>query len=293
MRYIICLLLLTNTLFAQNFDTVKIRPQRVTDNIYMLTGSGGNIGLLLGSDGVLMIDDQYAPLSQKISDAIKSLAKNNLRFVVNTHVHGDHSGGNENFKKQGATLVAHEQVRVRMMTEQFNKRFNRTTPPRDKDAWPQITFNTNMNFHVNGEDVDLIHLGKGHTDGDLIVHFKKANVFHAGDAFVRYGYPFIDLSSGGTVNGFIETLDKFLLLLDENSKVIPGHGALATKADVKLLRDQLADIRDQVAAAIKKGTKMEDIAGLGITDKYDEKMGKGFLKGTDFVMMIAESLSAK
>jgi cyclase len=138
MRYIICLLLLTNTLFAQNFDTVKIRPQRVTDNIYMLTGSGGNIGLLLGSDGVLMIDDQYAPLSQKISDAIKSLAKNNLRFVVNTHVHGDHSGGNENFKKQGATLVAHEQVRVRMMTEQFNKRFNRTTPPRDKDAWPQI-----------------------------------------------------------------------------------------------------------------------------------------------------------
>ncbi|MBS1556204.1 MAG: MBL fold metallo-hydrolase [Bacteroidetes bacterium] len=293
MRYIICLLLLTNTLFAQNFDTVKIRPQRVTDNIYMLTGSGGNIGLLLGSDGVLMIDDQYAPLSQKISDAIKSLAKNNLRFVVNTHVHGDHSGGNENFKKQGATLVAHEQVRVRMMTEQFNKRFNRTTPPRDKDAWPQITFNTNMNFHVNGEDVDLIHLGKGHTDGDVIVHFKKANVFHAGDAFVRYGYPFIDLSSGGTVNGFIETLDKFLLLLDENSKVIPGHGALATKADVKLLRDQLADIRDQVAAAIKKGTKMEDIAGLGITDKYDEKMGKGFLKGKDFVMMVAESLSAK
>ncbi|MFM7486314.1 MAG: MBL fold metallo-hydrolase [Cytophagales bacterium] len=293
MRCITCLLLLTNTLFAQNFDTVKIRPQRVTDNIYMLTGSGGNIGLLMGSDGVLMIDDQYAPLSQKISDAIKSLAKNNLRFVVNTHVHGDHSGGNENFKKQGATLVAHEQVRVRMMTEQFNKRFNRTTPPREKDAWPQITFNTNMNFHVNGEDVDLIHLGKGHTDGDLIVHFKKANVFHAGDAFVRYGYPFIDLSSGGTVNGFIETLDKFLLLLDENSKVIPGHGALATKADVKLLRDQLADIRDQVAAAIKKGTKMEDIAGLGITDKYDEKMGKGFLKGKDFVMMIAESLSAK
>ena len=293
MRYIICLLLLTNTLFAQNFDTVKIRPQRVTDNIYMLTGSGGNIGLLLGSDGVLMIDDQYAPLSQKISDAIKSLGKNNLRFVVNTHVHGDHSGGNENFKKQGATLVAHEQVRVRMMTEQFNKRFNRTTPPRDKDAWPQITFNTNMNFHVNGEDVDLFHLGKGHTDGDLIVHFKKSNVFHAGDAFVRYGYPFIDLSSGGTVNGFIETLDKFLLLLDENSKVIPGHGALATKADVKLLRDQLADIRDQVAAAIKKGTKIEDIAGLGITDKYDENMGQGFLKGKDFVMMIAESLSAK
>lgn len=293
MRNLICLLLLTNSLFAQNFDTVKIRPQRVTDNIFMLTGSGGNIGLLIGRDGVLMVDDQYAPLSQKISDAIKSISKNNLRFVVNTHVHGDHSGGNENFKKLGATLVAHEQVRVRMMTEQFNKRFNRTSPPRDKEAWPQITFSTNMNFHLNGEDIDLVHLGKGHTDGDVIVHFKKANVFHAGDAFVRYGYPFIDISSGGTVNGFIETLDKFLLLLDDNSKIIPGHGELATKADVKLLRDQLADIRDQVAAALKNGTKPEDVGSLGITDKYEENMGKGFLKGKDFVMMIAESLNAK
>ncbi|MFM8914108.1 MAG: MBL fold metallo-hydrolase [Flammeovirgaceae bacterium] len=293
MRNLICLLLLTNSLFAQNFDTVKIRPQRVTDNIFMLTGSGGNIGLLIGRDGVLMVDDQYAPLSQKISDAIKSISKNNLRFVVNTHVHGDHSGGNENFKKLGATLVAHEQVRVRMMTEQFNKRFNRTSPPRDKEAWPQITFSTNMYFHLNGEDIDLVHLGKGHTDGDVIVHFKKANVFHAGDAFVRYGYPFIDISSGGTVNGFIETLDKFLLLLDDNSKIIPGHGELATKADVKLLRDQLADIRDQVAAALKNGTKPEDVGSLGITDKYEENMGKGFLKGKDFVMMIAESLNAK
>ena len=293
MRNLICLLLLTNSLFAQNFDTVKIRPQRITDNIFMLTGSGGNIGLLIGRDGVLMVDDQYAPLSQKISDAIKSISKNNLRFVVNTHVHGDHSGGNENFKKLGATLVAHEQVRVRMMTEQFNKRFNRTSPPRDKEAWPQITFSTNMNFHLNGEDIDLVHLGKGHTDGDVIVHFKKANVFHAGDAFVRYGYPFIDISSGGTVNGFIETLDKFLLLLDDNSKIIPGHGELATKADVKLLRDQLADIRDQVAAALKNGTKPEDVGSLGITDKYEENMGKGFLKGKDFVMMIAESLNAK
>ncbi|MFM7855229.1 MAG: MBL fold metallo-hydrolase [Flammeovirgaceae bacterium] len=292
MRYIACLLLLTNLVFGQNFDTVKIRPQRITENIFMLTGSGGNIGLLVGNDGILMIDDQYAPLSQKIADAVKSISKNTLRFVVNTHVHGDHSGGNENFKKQGAILVAHEQVRVRMMTEQYNKRFNRTTPPRDKEAWPQITFNTNMNFHLNGEDIDLVHLNKGHTDGDLIVHFKKANVFHAGDAFVRYGYPFIDVSNGGSIDGFITTLEKFLLLLDDNSKIIPGHGALATKADVKILRDQLVDMRNQVADAIRKGIKVEDINGLGVTDKYEEKMGKGFLKGKDFVMMIAESLNA-
>lgn len=293
MRYVFFLLLIGVKLCAQNFDTVRIRPQRITDNIFMLTGSGGNIGLLVGSDGLLMIDDQYAPLSQKISDAIRSISKNSLRFIVNTHVHGDHSGGNENFKRLGATLVAHEQVRVRMMTKQLNKQFNRTTPPRDKEAWPQVTLNTNMNFHLNGEDVELLHLGKGHTDGDVIVYFKKANVFHAGDAFVRYGYPFIDMSSGGSVNGFIETLDRLLLLLDDRSKIIPGHGALATKADVKLLRDQLADMRDQVAAAIHQGTKMEDIGSLGITDQYEETMGKGFLKGKDFVMMVAESLTNK
>jgi cyclase len=293
MKFIFTLLslLITVSSLAQNFDTVKIRSQKITDQIYMLTGSGGNIGLHVGPDGLLMIDDQYAPLSVKITDAIKSISKSNIRFLINTHVHGDHSGGNENFKKQNATIVAHEQVRARMMTEQFNKRFNRTTPPREKDAWPVITFNTNMNLHLNDEDVDLIHLDKGHTDGDVIVHFKKANVFHAGDAFVRYGYPFIDLSSGGSVNGFITTLDKFLLMLDDNSKVIPGHGALATKADVKLLRDQMADIRDQVAAALKKGTKVEDLTALGITDKYEEKLGKGFIKGKDFVMIIAEGLS--
>lgn len=289
---IVLWLLSTFSTWAQNFDTVKIRPQKITDKIYMLTGSGGNVGLLIGPDGLLMIDDQYAPLSAKITDAIKSISKNNIRYVVNTHVHGDHSGGNDNFKKQGATLVAHEQVRTRMMTEQFNKRFNRTTPPRDKDAWPTITFNMNMNFHLNDEDVDLIHLDKGHTDGDVIVYFKKANIFHAGDAFVRYGYPFIDLSSGGSVNGFISTLDKLLLMLDDDSKIIPGHGALATKADVKLLRDQMVDIRDQVAAALKKGTKVEDLAALGITDKYEEKLGKGFIKGKDFVMIIAEGLAA-
>jgi glyoxylase-like metal-dependent hydrolase (beta-lactamase superfamily II) len=285
-------LLCTFSLQAQNFDTVKIRPQKITDKIYMLTGSGGNIGLLIGSDGLLMIDDQYAPLSAKITDAIKSISKNNIRYVINTHVHGDHSGGNDNFKKQGATLVAHEQVRTRMMTEQFNKRFNSKTPPRDKEAWPSITFNTNLNFHLNDEDIDIVHLDKGHTDGDAIIHFKRANVFHAGDAFVRYGYPFIDLSSGGTVNGFISTLDKFLLLLDDNSKIIPGHGALATKADVKQLRDELVDIRDQVLAALKKGTKVEDLGALGITDKYEAKLGKGFIKGKDFVMIVAESLNA-
>jgi len=279
------------TVQAQNFDTVKIRPQKITDQIYMLKGSGGNIGLLTGNDGLLLIDDQYAQLSEKISTAVKNISSNSIRFLINTHIHGDHTGGNDNFSKQGITLVAHDNVRERMMKEQFNKRFNRTTPPRAKEALPIVTFTDKMSFHLNDEDIEVFYLDRGHTDGDVVIHFKKANVFHTGDSFVRYGYPFIDASSGGSVNGFINTLDKLLPLLNDQSKVIPGHGELATKADVKILRDQIADIRDQVAKALKSGKKPEEIAALGITDKYEEKLGKGFLKGKDFVVIVAESLT--
>jgi cyclase len=277
--------------FAQSFDTVKIRPVKVMENLYMLKGSGGNIGVFFGKEGTLMIDDQFAPLSNKINGAIKTLDPGEIKFLINTHMHGDHTGGNENFKKMGLTIVAHDQVRERMMMEQKNARG--ITPPRDKEALPVITFMDKLNFHLNDEDIELIHLDKGHTDGDVIVHFKKANVYHTGDAFVRYGYPFIDLSSGGSLNGFVNTLDKLLAMLDDNSKVIPGHGELATKADVKAVRDAMADIRDQVATALKKGKKPGEIPALGITDKYDAIYGKGFQKGKDFVLMAAESLTAK
>jgi len=276
-----------------NYDTVKIVPIKITEQIYMLKGSGGNIGVLIGAEGTLMIDNQFAPLSNKINGAIKTLSPGEIKFALNTHVHGDHSGGNENFNRMGAVLVAHDNVRERMMKEQVNTSTNRTTPPRDKQAWPLITFADKINFHLNGEDVILHHFDKGHTDGDVIVQFKNANVVHTGDAFVRYGYPYIDLSNGGSINGFVNTLDKILALIDDNTKVIPGHGELATKADVKKVRDGVADIRDQVAAALKKGTKIESITGLGITDKYEKEWGKGFVKGKDFVLVVAESLSAK
>ncbi|MDZ7649492.1 MAG: MBL fold metallo-hydrolase [Cytophagales bacterium] len=217
--------------FAQtNYDTVKITPIKVTEQIYMLKGAGGNIGVLIGAEGTLMIDNQFAPLANKINGAIKTLSPGEIKFAINTHVHGDHSGGNENFNRMGAVLVAHNNVRERMMKEQVNTRhWNCTTPPRDKDAWPLVTFGDKINFHLNGEDVILHHFDKGHTDGDIIVQFKNANVVHTGDAFVRYGYPFLDLSNGGSVNGFVNTLDKILALVDDNTKVIPGHGELATK----------------------------------------------------------------
>ena len=275
-----------------NLDTVKIVPVKVTDNIYMLKGSGGNIGVLIGKDGTLMIDDQFAPLSNKINGAIKTLDPGEIRFLINTHIHGDHSGGNENFSKMGVTIVAHDRVRDRMMNPHVDPKDSKTAPARDSNAWPAITLSDRLSLHLNDEDIDIIHLNNGHTDGDVIIHFKKANVFHTGDAFVRYGYPFVDLSRGGSYNGFIIALNKMLGLMDDNSKVIPGHGEVATKADVMLLRDQLKDIRDQVAAALKKGKKIEDIPAMGITDKYDKAWGSGFVKGKDFLLLMAENLKA-
>lgn len=282
--------LMASTVIAQtNYDTVLIRPVKITEQIYMLKGAGGNIGAMIGNEGTLLIDNQFAPLSNKINGAVRSLDPGEIKFLINTHLHGDHSGGNENFKRMGSTLVAHDQVRERMMKETVSRN-NTKNPPRDKDAWPLITFSDKLNFHLNDEDVVLHHFDIGHTDGDVIVQFKKANVVHTGDAFVRYGYPYIDLTSGGGVNGFINTLDKIISLCDDNTKVIPGHGEVASKADVKKLRDQIADIRDQVVAALKKGKKVEDLAALGITDKYEAELGKGFVKGKDFVLMMGENL---
>lgn len=285
-------LLFSIPLLAQpNLDTVKIRAVKVSEHLYMLKGSGGNIGVLTGKDGTLMIDDQFAPLSNKINGAIKTLDPGEIRFLINTHIHGDHSGGNENFKRMGITVVAHDVVRERMQKETVNRQ-GQPVPPRDKDALPVITFADKLNFHLNDEDIELIHLFPGHTDGDVLVHFVKANVYHTGDTFTRMGYPFIDVSNAGTINGYISSLDKMLAMMDDNSKVIPGHGEVATKADVKIFRDKVADIRDQVAAAMKKGKKIEDIPAMGITDKYEADWGKGFVKGKDFVLLVAENLKA-
>ena len=289
---IICISCFTVQAQQNNFDTVKITPVQVAENLYFLKGSGGNIGVFIGKDGTLMIDDQFAPLSNKINGAIKTLSPNDIRFLVNTHLHGDHSGGNENFKSMGATIVAHDMVRDRMSKEVVNPTTKNVTPPRAEDAWPVVTFSEKLNLYLNKEDIELLHVSPGHTDGDVIVHFKKANVYHMGDMFVTYGYPYIDYGNGGSINGFISSLDAFLAMMDENTKVIPGHGELCTKADVKIFRDRLADIRDQVAAALKKGKKSEEVTGLPIASKYDEEWGKGFMKGKDFVLQIAENLKA-
>ena len=165
--------------------------------------------------------------------------------------------------------------------------------PRDKDAWPVITFPDKLSLHLNGQDIDLLHFEAGHTDGDVIIHFKQANVFHMGDVFVRYGYPYIDMSNGGNINGLISTVDKVLAIMNDQSLVIPGHGEVCKKDEVKKYRDRLAAIRDKVASALKQGKKPEDLASLGITKAYDAEWGKGFIKGNDFVMVVAAGLQQR
>ncbi len=294
MKHLVALLafaLVINASAQTNYDTVKIRPLKITETIYMLKGAGGNIGFLKGEDGALIIDNQFGPLSGKIAQAVVEEGGGEIKMLINTHIHGDHTGGNDNFKKWGVTIVAHDNVRERMMKE--GKVRDRVVPPRDKAAWPVVTFPDRMNIHWNNEDLELYHFNTGHTDGDVIIKFAKANVIHTGDMFVRYGYPFVDTNSGGGINGFIATLDQMLKIMDDNTKIIPGHGELATKKDVQAFRDRLVEIRDGVAAALKKGTKTEDIANLPIASKYDADWGKGFVKGKDFVMMVAENLGKK
>lgn len=294
MKFLCFLLLsgLSTMAWSQSFDTVQVRAQRITESVYMLKGSGGNIGLLRGPDGLLMIDDQFAPLSEKIKKAVSDIDAGPIRFLVNTHLHGDHTGGNENFKKMGVTIVAHDFVRSRLGKESVGRN-GQTVPPRDRSALPEITFADKMTFHLNDEDIELHHFANGHTDGDIFIKFTKANVIHTGDSFVRTSYPFIDGSSGGSVEGYITNLEKIMSLIDDNYKVIPGHGNLATKADVKGMYDMLVDIRTQVASALKKGKKVEDIPAMNITAKYDEVWGKGFIKGKDFVILMAQALAAK
>jgi cyclase len=269
-----------NATSQQNWDSVKVSSHHVKNNIYMLKGSGGNIGVLTGSHGVVMIDDQFLQLGEKIRNAIALLDKGPILFTLNTHIHGDHSGSNEYFKRLGSTIVAHDVVRKRMIKE-----------PRDKDAWPVITFPDKLSLHLNEEDIDLIHFEAGHTDGDVIIHFREANVFHMGDVFVRYGYPYIDMSNGGSINGLIASVEKAMNLMDEESIVIPGHGELCKKAEVKKYHDRLKDIRDKVANALRQGKKQEDLSGLGITDPYDAEWGQSFIKGKDFVLIVAQGLN--
>jgi len=247
------LLFLPTLALAQDFDRIEITTIPVRDNIYMLQGSGGNIAVSIGDDGTLIVDDQFGPLTEKIVAAIGELTNQPVNFVVNSHFHYDHSDGNENFGRAGAYIVAQDNSRKRMEATQVLAGSGRVQEPYDNVGLPKITFFDAMRFYFNGNAVDLVYTGNGHTDGDAQIYFREANVIHTGDMFVRYGLPFIDQNNGGSLDGMIDALWEIASLINEDTLIIPGHGQVSSRADLLAYRDMLVVIRGNLVRAKVQG----------------------------------------
>jgi glyoxylase-like metal-dependent hydrolase (beta-lactamase superfamily II) len=273
-----------------NYDTVQVKTIPVSGGLYMLQGAGGNIGVSTGIDAVFVVDDQFAPLTRKILTAIGAITPNPVRFVVNTHWHFDHTGGNENFGKAGAFLVAHENVRKRMSTDQFIATLQMKFAPSPELALPVVTFADAVTFHWNADEIRVYHVPPGHTDGDSIVHFVKADVVHTGDLYMKGVYPFIDVSSGGRVDGVIGAADRVLGAASDKTRIIPGHGALATKADLQAFRDTVKTLRDRIAKLKAEGKTRDAVIAAKPTADHDAKWGQGFIKPDVFVGLVFDSL---
>lgn len=246
---------------GRDMSAVQIIPHQVTGGIYYLQGQGGNIGLSVGEDGVVMIDDQFAPLTERILAAIRQINPGEIRFVINTHVHGDHTGGNENLGRMGILILARDAVRVRLMA---------TAPA---VALPVLTFSEPINIHLNGEQVRTIPVPPAHTDGDSFIHFVNSDVLHMGDVYRTTGYPYMDLANGGSLNGLLEALGVAIGLAGPNTKIIPGHGTVATRAQLIAHRDMILDVKARVAALIAQGlTTYDQVAAARPTAAYDAGM---------------------
>jgi len=275
---------------ADPVQEAQIRATEVAPGIHMLEGQGGNIGLLSGDQGALLIDDQYAPLTGAILKAVSEITDQPVQFVLNTHWHGDHTGGNENLGRRGAVIVAHENVRKRLSSEQFMEAFNRTAPAAPEVARPVITFTRDLTFHWNGEEVRVFHVGHAHTDGDALIHFKRANVFHLGDTFFNGFYPFIDAGSGGVIDGMIEAADLVLEQADESTKIIPGHGPLGNRAALQDYRDMLVTVRARIDGLLEEGLSRDEIIARKPTEDLDAKWGGGFMKPDVWVGLLVDGI---
>jgi cyclase len=268
------------------FETTK-----VADGVYLLRGAGGNIGVCTGPDGAFLIDDELAPFTKALREAVAAVSPRPLRFVLNTHWHFDHTGGNKDLGESGVVIVAHDNVRARMSTDQFIASINHKEPAAPAVALPVVTFDNRLTLHLNGDDVEAIHVPPAHTDGDALIVFKKANVIHAGDLFFNGFYPFIDLSSGGSFEGMIGAADRLLALSDEKTKIIPGHGPLGDRGALQSYRDMLVGIRDKVKPMVQAGKTEAEVVGAHPTAAFDEKWGKGFTKPDVFAAVVYQSLA--
>ena len=260
---------------AQDFDDVVMTIHPVAGNVSYIEGRGGNIGLFVGEDGVFLIDDQYAPLTDKVVDAIRDISDAPIRFLVNTHMHPDHTGGNENFGRMGTTIFGHDNVRAQMAIAGY------------AEEPPLVTFNDELTFHINGETVHVFKVPDAHTNGDVFIKFMSSNAVHTGDVYRTTTYPYIDVNNGGSYLGTIDALNLLLAVCDEDTKVIPGHGGISNAAEVTVFRDMLVDIRDKVATAIRDGMSLEEIQSARLTAEYDDRWNGGGRIGGSASMLAA------
>lgn len=275
---------------ARDFSKVEIKATKLTAGVHMLSGAGGNIGVSSGADGIFMIDDQFAPLTDKILAAIKKINSAPVKFVLNTHWHFDHTGGNENMGKKGTVIVAHDNVRKLMSADQMISAFNKKVPAAPQAALPVITFNDTTTFHMNGQTLHVRHLPSAHTGGDSFVHFIEADVIHTGDLFFNGFYPFIDEEHGGSITGMIAAVGEILKLAGPNTKIIPGHGPLADKAALSDYREMLMKVWAGVKPLVDAGKSKSDVISAKPTQALDAEWGDGFLKPDAFVGLVYASL---
>lgn len=276
--------------FLPLFAQPELKIETINDSVHALFGRGGNMALCVGKDGVFLIDDQFAPVTPEIMKVVKSLGYEDVRFVFNTHWHQDHTSGNENFGKSGAVIVAHENVRERMSSDQFIAVLDRQVKASPDIAKPVVTFTRDIKFHLNGEEIEVVHMPHAHTDGDSLVFFKNANIVHMGDTFFNGLYPFIDRSSGGSVNGLIVGLEGVLARIDDETVIIPGHGPLAKKKDLQFLLDMVKTIKQRVSKAIAEGKSLKETQEAGLTKEWDDPYGKIFLTPDQVIQIFYEDL---
>ena len=275
------------------FDKVEIKTTRLTDTLYMLEGEGGNIGVSAGDDGVFLIDDQFAPLTARILAAITAISDKPVRFLLNTHWHFDHTGGNENLGKAGVVIVAQDNVRRRLSGKTAIEFFKSAYGPSPPAALPVITFNDTVTFHLNGDEATAMHVANAHTDGDSIIHFRNANVVHMGDTYFNGLYPFIDVGTNGSVRGVIAAADRVLAMTDDVTQIIPGHGPLSNKRELRAYRDMLAAVSAKIEAMVKAKKTLAQVLAAKPTRDYDATWGKGFLKPEQFVEIVYTSVTRR
>lgn len=280
-------------LVAQEMQDVQVTATHVAGHVYLLTGRGGNIGASIGDDGVFLVDDQYAPLTEHIRAAVAAISDLPIRFVVNTHWHEDHTGGNERMGEAGAIIVAHENVRERLSTEQFVAFSDRHYDPSPVGALPVITFTDAVTFHWNGDANHAFHVENAHTDGDAVIHFREANVLHAGDVYWNGVYPFIDISSGGSIDGMIAAVDRLLELVDADTRIIPGHGPLSSVEELRTYRWMLLASRERVAALMAERKTREEIIAARPTAEFDEAWGQWFIRPEQWVGFVYDGLAGR